>query len=159
MRFYVKLGVLLSVSLAVGFSASAARAVATIDPTHATFQKLDPANWEHRNGSDDIWIVGDKDKPGLCIQLVYWHPGTFSRPHFHTHTRYITVLSGTWWVGTGDKFDPNDTVAMPAGTFVTDFATKVHYDGAKAETGPAMIELVMDCPLVSQSVAGAAPPQ
>jgi len=39
------------------------------------------------------------------------------------------VISGTWWVGS--KFDPDSTVPMPAGSFVTHFAKQVHYDGAK----------------------------
>ena len=36
-------------------------------------------------------------------------------------------------VGTGTRFDPNNTVPMPAGTFVTHFGKQVHYDGAKDE--------------------------
>jgi hypothetical protein len=54
-----------------------------------------------------------------------------SRPHFHPNDRFITVLKGTWWVGTGAKFDPDNTVPMPAGTFVTHFGKQVHYDGAR----------------------------
>ena len=42
-------------------------------------------------------------------------------------------LSGTWWVGTGEKFDPDDTVAMPAGSYVVHYGGKVHFDGAKNE--------------------------
>jgi quercetin dioxygenase-like cupin family protein len=61
-----------------------------------------------------------------------------SHPHFHPNDRFITVLSGTWWVGTGTKFDPELTVAMPAGTVVAHFAGKV--DGAKDED--AIIEVV-----------------
>ncbi|WP_208830631.1 TonB C-terminal domain-containing protein, partial [Bradyrhizobium neotropicale] len=35
---------------------------------------------------------------------------------------YIVVLQGTWWVGSGPKFDPDKgTVAMPAGSFVTHY--------------------------------------
>ena len=56
-----------------------------------------------------------------------------SRPHFHPIDRFITVLKGTWWVATGTKFDPDGTIPMPAGTFVTHFGTQVHYDGAKDE--------------------------
>ena len=56
-----------------------------------------------------------------------------SRPHFHPNDRLIVVLSGTWWVGTGDVFDPNSTVPMRAGTYVTHYAKKIHYDGAKDE--------------------------
>ncbi len=56
-----------------------------------------------------------------------------SRPHFHQNDRLIVVISGTWWVGTGDKFDPASTVPMPAGTYVTHYGGKIHYDGAKDE--------------------------
>ena len=43
------------------------------------------------------------------------------------------MLKGTWWVGPGTKFDPDNAVPMPAGTFVTHFGKQVHYDGAKDE--------------------------
>ena len=36
-------------------------------------------------------------------------------------------------VGTGDKFDPDSTKPMPAGSVVVHYAGKVHYDGAKDE--------------------------
>lgn len=72
--------------------------------------------------------------------MIHWPPHTMSRPHYHANNRYITVLSGTWWVGTGTKFDPDKTVPMPVGTFVTHYAHEVHYDGAK--DGEAVIEIV-----------------
>jgi hypothetical protein len=56
-----------------------------------------------------------------------------SRPHFHENDRYFVVISGTWWVGSGDKFDPDSTVPVPAGSYVVHYAGKVHYDGAKGE--------------------------
>jgi len=43
------------------------------------------------------------------------------------------VLFGTWWMGTGEKFDPDATVPAPAGTYVIHYAGKVHYVGAKDE--------------------------
>jgi hypothetical protein len=60
------------------------------------------------------------------------------------------VIKGTWWVATGNKFDKENTVHMPAGTFVTHFAKQVHWDGAKDEEtwllilgeGPATLTLV-----------------
>jgi len=54
-----------------------------------------------------------------------------SRPHFHQHDRYVTVLKGTWYVGTGTKYDPDSTVGMPTGSYVTHFGKQIHYDGAK----------------------------
>jgi hypothetical protein len=58
----------------------------------------------------------------------------FSRPHVHPGPLYTLVLSGTWWVGTGSKFDP-DNLAVPIkeGSFVTHFGNRVHWDGAKDE--------------------------
>ena len=63
-----------------------------------------------------------------------------SRPHFHPYDRYITVISGTWWVGTGTKYDPNTTVGMPPGSFVTHYAKGIHWDGAK--DADCVIEIV-----------------
>jgi len=87
---------------------------------------------------------GDPDKAGPYIVLIKWGPHQMSRPHYHPNDRFITVLSGTWWVGTGSKFDPESTVPMPAGSFVTHFAKGVHYDGSK--DGEAIIEIVGEGP-------------
>jgi hypothetical protein len=43
------------------------------------------------------------------------------------------LFGGTWWMGTGEKFDPDSTVPAPAGSYVIHYARKVHYDGAKGE--------------------------
>lgn len=120
-------------------------AQAAIDPTHAIGLLPDQIPWVHRDGSDVYWMVGDPAKPGLCIELVRWLPHNFSHPHYHSHIRYGAVLSGTWWVGTGDTYDPETTTPFPAGSLLTDLPGKVHFDGAKDE--PTVIELVMDCPL------------
>ena len=76
---------------------------------------------------------------GLLYQSQRWNKGNFSRPHFHPNDRFITVLKGTWWVGTGTKFDPDNSVPMPAGTFVTHFGKQVHWDGAKDEDAIVLI--------------------
>jgi hypothetical protein len=64
---------------------------------------------------------------------IKWLPGNMSRPHYHENDRFFVVLSGTWWMGTGEKFDPNNTVAAPAGSYVIHRAKGIHYDGAKDE--------------------------
>jgi hypothetical protein len=76
-------------------------------------------------------LKSDQSKPGLYVVLIKWLPGHMSVPHFHPNDRFITVLKGTWWMGTGTKFDPASMVPLPTGTFVTHFANQVHYDGAK----------------------------
>jgi hypothetical protein len=92
-------------------------------------------------GAQSAVVVGDPSKPGFYMVYNKWTKGNhFSRPHFHPNDRYIVVLQGTWWVGSGPKFDPeHGTVPMPAGSFVTHFGKQVHWDGAKDEDAVLLI--------------------
>ena len=71
--------------------------------------------------------------PGPYVVRLKWLPGNMSRPHFHPNDRFFVVISGTWWMGTGETFDPESTVPAPAGSYVIHYGGKVHYDGAKNE--------------------------
>ena len=109
---------------------------ADLDPAAVVF-KL-PANIEWKDnpnnpGVKNAVLYGDPSKPGFYVVRVKWLPGHMSRPHFHPNDRFIVVLSGTWWVGSGEKFEPESTVPMPAGSFVIHYGKQVHYDGAKNE--------------------------
>ena len=109
-------------------------AIGDLNPKALAYQLPNQIKWvEGANGAATFNLVGDPAKPGFYIYLNKWHPHHMSRPHFHPNDRYITVLSGTWWVGTGSKYDPPSTVPLPAGTFVTHFGKQIHYDGAKDE--------------------------
>jgi hypothetical protein len=92
-------------------------------------------------GGQNAVVVGDPSKPGFYMVYTKWTKGNhFSRPHFHPNDRYIVVLQGTWWVGSGAKFDPeHGTVPMPAGSFVTHYGKQVHWDGAKDEDAVLLI--------------------
>jgi hypothetical protein len=112
-----------------------------LNPAAVKFTLPDNIPWKlNPNGADNAVLLGDPAKEGLYIVLVRWHPGHMSHPHFHPNDRFITVLSGTWWVGTGTKFDPDATVPMPAGTYVVHYGKQVHYDGAK--DGDCVLEVV-----------------
>ena len=79
-------------------------------------------------------ISGNPANPGQpYVVRARFSPGTFSPPHFHPETRYIVVLRGTWWVGSGPKWDKEATTPVPAGSFVVHHPNKIHYDGAKNE--------------------------
>ena len=109
--------------------------VGNIDPTIASYIEPKDIKWvpNAAGTAESAVLYGDPSKPGLYITRNKWKPGNMSRPHFHPNDRLIVVLSGTWWVGTGDVFDPNNTVPMRAGTQVTHYGKKIHYDGAKDE--------------------------
>jgi quercetin dioxygenase-like cupin family protein len=120
------------------------------DPSHITFTPPKDIKWKMGKASDQAVIFGDPDKPGIYGILIRWHPGNFSRPHFHNTDRYAYVLSGTWWVSSNDTFDTDKTYPMPAGSVVTDLANTVHFDGAK--DGEALLELVGMGPVTTTQV-------
>jgi len=105
---------------------------ADLDPAAIKVTLPDKIPWvENASGSATAILAGDPAKPGIYVELTKWHAGHMSRPHFHQFDRYIYVISGTWWVGTGTKYDPNSTVPIPPGSYVTHYAKGIHYDGAK----------------------------
>ena len=112
-----------------------------LDPKIATYIEAKDIKWvPNAAGTNETMVLyGDPDKPGLYIVRLKWKAGNMSRPHFHPNDRLIVVLSGTWWVGTGDVYDPNNTVPMRAGTQVYHYGKQIHYDGAKDED--AIIQL------------------
>jgi quercetin dioxygenase-like cupin family protein len=120
---------LLPAIVLVGFLASAK---SDLNPAAIAVKLPDQIVWtDTPDGARMAVVAGDPSKPGLYVVLVKWTPHHMSRPHFHPNDRFITVLSGTWWVGTGSKFGPDGTVPLPAGSFVTHFRKQIHYDGAK----------------------------
>ncbi|MES2152517.1 MAG: cupin domain-containing protein [Pseudomonadota bacterium] len=78
-------------------------------------------------------LYGDPGKPGPYAVRNRFAPGTYSKPHFHPNDRLIVVVAGTWWVGSGEKFDKDATKPMPTGSFIVHYGGKVHFDGAKTE--------------------------
>jgi quercetin dioxygenase-like cupin family protein len=91
-------------------------------------------------GAYQAIVSGDPSKPGeMYVVRNRFTPGTFSPPHFHPETRYITVLKGTWWVGSGPVFDKDKTTPVHAGGFVVHYPNQIHWDGAKDEEAVVQI--------------------
>lgn len=101
--------------------------------------------------SETAVLFGDPSKPGPYVMRIKWLPGNnFSRPHVHNTDRFFVVISGTWWVGSGTKFDPASTVPVKPGSYVAHFAGQPHYDGAKDEE--AVIQVFGTGPLTTDVV-------
>jgi hypothetical protein len=115
---------------------------AELNPAAVIYKLPDQIPWGPVNaaGAQSAVVAGDPNKPGFYAVYNKWTKGNhFSRPHFHPNDRYIVVLQGTWWVGSGPKFDPANTTPMPAGSFVSHFGKQVHWDGAKDEDAILLI--------------------
>jgi hypothetical protein len=144
----IAIGAAFSARMLAGGTASAAE----LDPKAVIYKLPDQIDLKVTgNGNASTTLAGDPTTTGLYIVLNKWLKGNhFSKPHFHPNDRFITVLQGTWWVGSGRKWDLNNTVPMRPGTFVTHFGKQVHWDGAKDED--ALILIVGEGPATTTRV-------
>jgi len=120
------------------------------DPSHIPMIFGKDIPWKGENGERSAKLFGDPSKPGIYGVLIQWEPGHNSKPHFHSTDRYIYVVSGSWWVSSSTHYDPSKMYPIPAGTFVTDIKNTIHWDGARAETGPVVLMLVGEGPMTSE---------
>ena len=89
---------------------------------------------------ETVTLFGDPNKEGEPYVIrLRWLPGNMSMPHSHPHDRFFVVISGTWYLGSGDKFEPEKTVGVKPGTYVFHKAGEMHYDGAKNEMAEIMV--------------------
>jgi hypothetical protein len=140
----------IAVSAAVMFGFIGLVSAAEPDPKIIKYTLPKDIKWvESPAGSAQAIIAGDPSKPGLYVVLTKWHAGHMSRPHAHPNDRFITVISGTWWMGWGTKYDPASTFPVPAGSVVTHLGGQPHYDGAKE--GDVVLEIVGMGPATSTS--------
>jgi quercetin dioxygenase-like cupin family protein len=123
----------IALSMAVAGLGAIEGAEQPLNPKAIAIKLPDQIPWKRNaEGTNEAAVLyGDPTKPGLYVTMFKWLPGNMSRPHWHPNDRAITVLKGTWWVGTGDKFDPESTTPIPTGSYVTHYGKEVHYDGAK----------------------------
>ena len=94
-------------------------------------------------------LEGDPSKEGFFAMRLSLPDGFKIPPHTHPKVEHVTVISGTFNIGMGDKFDQSATRVMPAGTFGFWPAEMKHFAWAKGETvlqlhgiGPWMITYV-----------------
>jgi quercetin dioxygenase-like cupin family protein len=83
-------------------------------------------------------LAGDPTKKGLFTVRLQAPAGYKVPPHTHPTAENITVISGTFNVGTGDKFDEAAGKALEVGGFVVLPAGMKHYAWS---TGDAIIQI------------------
>lgn len=79
-------------------------------------------------------LEGDPAKAGPFVFRVKVPDGYKIPPHTHPKPERVTVVSGTFNLGMGDKFDATKLEAMPVGTYGTWPAGMKHFVSVKGET-------------------------
>lgn len=93
-------------------------------------------------------IVGDSTKAGPYVERVKFPANSISQAHSHPESRMYTVISGTWYVGYGDKYDADKLKALPAGSFYTEPANVSHFSVIKDE--PVVVQIVGNGPTATR---------
>jgi hypothetical protein len=109
---------------------------AQLDPSILNTLKWDELQWFQDSVNPGSWyavVSGDPLRPGPYVIVNKVLKGNFNRPHFHPYQRQIYVVSGTWWVGSGLVVSPSIAVSRPQGSYVSNAANEVHWDGARDE--------------------------
>lgn len=95
-------------------------------------------------------ILGSGKKDGPYTYRVKFPKGRVVQAHSHPDDRHYTIISGTWKIGFGEKFDESKLITLTAGGFYTEPAGVPHFiatpDGEAivqiSGTGPTTINYV-----------------
>jgi hypothetical protein len=79
-------------------------------------------------------LEGNPAKEGPFVFRLKLPDGYQVPPHTHPKTERVTVISGTFNIGMGDKFDAKSTKPMPAGTYGYWKEGMAHFVWTKGET-------------------------
>jgi len=119
-------------------------------PDESAFVRIKPADvrWQpvpNSPGVQQAVLLGDPAKPGIYVVRVKFPPYVMDVPHWHPKARYVTVLEGTWYAGTGNDFDSAKAVPMPVGSVMLHPAKAVHWDGSEGPA-PVVVQIIGEGP-------------
>ncbi len=148
-EMFARRSLLLSPVLAAAAASlrAGAAAAAGAEPSLPQVVQADAGPWKPRYNfppgtAEQAAMHGGLSEAGPYFVLIRWHPGYMSAPHFYETDRLCVVVSGTWWVASGEDFAPQSTVPVAAGGFVRRVARTPHYDGVKAHASqPAILAI------------------
>lgn len=89
-----------------------AAAPKAIDPATLTFAQ----NPNLLPGGQVAWLEGSPTQPGLYTFRVKFPANYRVMPHTHPDDRVYTVISGTWYIGLGTRFDAATAKGYPPGS-------------------------------------------
>jgi quercetin dioxygenase-like cupin family protein len=132
-----------SAAFATGWSQArtATGAHVMVAPEAITWQPV-PPDWAdgpppagYTLGHSEVAILeGDPANEGAPFVIrIRSTPGTQLPPHWHSIDENITVLSGVFCVGTGDKLDEHTCRDMPAGSYIVMPKGMHHFAVAKGD--------------------------
>ena len=79
-------------------------------------------------------LAGDPSQPGLYAVRLRLPAGYKIMPHWHPTDEHVTVLTGEFGIGMGEKWDKAAIKTLPQGGYVLLPAEMRHFAGAMTDT-------------------------
>lgn len=131
----------IGVSQLLGLALPAFSAIALADDAAPGVVALTPSemHWASQGGlatagMEQLNLVGDPSKRGPYTLRLKFPKGLRIAPHTHPDSREVTILSGTFATGYGEKFDVAKLKVLPAGSFYTEPANIPHFIAIDEDT-------------------------
>jgi len=77
-------------------------------------------------------VAGQPSEPGPYMIRVRVPGGVKLMPHRHSEDRIYTVISGVFYIGVGEEFDPEKLEAYPPGSVIVLPGNTPHFHWAKS---------------------------
>jgi anti-sigma factor ChrR (cupin superfamily) len=120
----VSAGAVVGVALSAAAVAQSAQGVVAVTPVE---MKWTSQGGLAAPGMEQLNLLGDPAKPGPYTLRLKFPKGFKIAPHTHPDSREVTILSGIFATGYGEKFDAANLKILPAGSFYTEPANIPHY--------------------------------
>lgn len=91
------------------------------------------------SGIQTVVLKGDPNETGVYTIMLRVPAHTQIAAHSHRDDRVATVISGTWHIGYGDKFDESKLKALPPGSFYTEPPGQNHF--AETADDPVVVQI------------------
>jgi hypothetical protein len=122
-------------------------AIALVGPANAQVNSTD-LKWGAAppvfpTGAQMAVLAGDPSKPGTFVVRLKMPAGYKVPAHHHPTDEYVTVISGDFSLGMGDKFDETKSAHLIAGGFAEAPARMNHFAWTKSG---AVVQISADGP-------------
>lgn len=126
-----------TLALTLGVLSGAPCLADTLSPTRLT---ADEFKWDTSpRGNARANVLGDDTKTGIYVNRTRFPPNTKIQPHSHPDERVVMVVSGTLYMGYGDRLDESATKKLTAGSIWTEPANQPHFVFTKDEAAEIQV--------------------
>ena len=113
--------------------------IADKGPGHHLIYQSDEIQWKDgppslADGAQFAVLEGNPGEPGVFTMRIKMPDGYRIAPHWHPNVERVTVISGTFNLGSGEKADGKNVKRLAAGSYTSMPPKMTHYAQMQGET-------------------------